>query len=74
MEDKYRLKIVLIKQKGIYLLQSTQMKKFKKDPFFHNANSCIKKKYWKKIKFDNFVTILNPAEFGQIKYCKKVLK
>lgn len=26
------------------------------DPFFHNANSIIKKNVWKKIPFDNFVT------------------
>jgi rhamnosyltransferase len=26
------------------------------DPFFHNANSIIKKKIWKKIPFDNFIS------------------
>ena len=39
-----------------------------KDPFFHNANSIIKKKLWKKFKFDEKTNHIE--EFGQ-SYLKK---
>ena len=43
-------------KRDLFITFGSDEKIKKKDPFFHNANSCIKKNIWKKIKFDNFVT------------------
>ena len=41
----------------------------KKDPFFHNANSIIKKSVWDKVNFDNKITNIEDRDWA-----KKVLK
>ncbi len=43
-------------KRDLYITFGLDEKLQKKDPFFHNANSCIKKNVWNKIKFNNFAT------------------
>ena len=40
-----------------------------KDPFFHNANSIIKRTTWNKVKFDNCITNIEDRDWA-----KKILK
>ena len=43
-------------KRDMSIVFGVESKKQFKDPFFHNANSAINKKYWKKIPFDSTVT------------------
>lgn len=36
-----------------------------KDPFFHNANSIIKRSMWDKVKFDNYITNIEDRDWAK---------
>lgn len=44
-----------------------------KEPFFHNANSIIKKSVWEKVKFDNEITNIEDRDWAKKIQNKKLL-